>query len=123
MHLGSAPFNRPVPALGSDSHDGEHAGCDGCGQKVGGGERFTLSGVVDRSIGDQHGSGAMVCGLTAKFTAIQTGNSGHDVLQGGWFNLAAQFVNGCSLILCSQEIHVLATHGDVVVLSVEVPHL
>ncbi|QNI58823.1 hypothetical protein SynBIOSU31_01956 [Synechococcus sp. BIOS-U3-1] len=41
-------------------------------------------------------------GFTSQFTAIPTGHSGHEMLPGGLFKLAAQSMIGHSFVLCSQ---------------------
>jgi hypothetical protein len=49
-----------VKGAGHDAHDGEHAGAEGGGDEVGGGEGFAAALIVGRGVGGELGGGGAV---------------------------------------------------------------
>lgn len=60
---------------GFDTHNGNHAGGEGCGHKIGRGEPFAFSIVINRGIGFEMVAGAEVCTGSAKAAFINDSRS------------------------------------------------
>ena len=84
LHPGRDTLQAPTVPLGHDAHDREHAGAQGCGHQVGGGEALALALVVGGGVGLQEGAGGPMAGLATQLPLVGAVDQGHVGSWCGW---------------------------------------